>query len=194
MLFERIYEWARSHPTKTAVVLRDVAVNYAAFLRAIDAARRFLEPHALPTGRTAIVLVHSPLDAWILLLALRSLGLNTICIDTIEQAELPNLRNVAFVVVTQPELNSHKLEAKTLAGINVLTIPTAIYANIHIGELPVIESNGAPFGGHIIYTSGTTGSATKMLLDNKLEDRRNETRARIYYLSKDKITNEKSYV
>src|SRR5215510_10532886 len=112
MLLERIYEWARSYPTKTAVVLRGVAVNYAPFLRAIDAARRFLEPHALPAGRTAIVLVNSPLDAWILLLALRSLGLNTICVYSIDHALWLKLRSVAFVVATQREATAHKLEAK----------------------------------------------------------------------------------
>src|SRR5262249_55381063 len=141
MLIERIYEWARSQPTKTAVICDDVPLNYAAFLRAIDAARRFLEPQALPTGRTAIVLVNSPPDAWVLLLALRSLGVNTICLNYIDDALRLKLRNIAFVVVTDREAPLHKLEAKTLAGINVLTIPTAIYANIHIGELPLIESN-----------------------------------------------------
>jgi len=190
MLLEHIYEWARSQPNKTAVILDDVAINYASFSRAIDAARRFLEPHALPAGRTAIVLVNSPLDAWILLLALRSLGLNTICVRTIEIAEQLKLRNVAFVVVTQSELSSHKLEARALAGINVLTVPKAIYANIHIGELPLIESNAIPFGGHIIYTSGTTGSFKKLLLDSTFEDQRNETRARICSFSKDTITYE----
>jgi len=178
MLLERIYEWARSQPNKTAVVLEDAAINYASFSRAIDAARRFLKPHALPAGRTAIVYVNSPLDAWILLLALRSLGLNTICINTIEEAEELKLRNVAFVVVTQSELSSHKLEAKILAGINVLTVPRAIYANIHSGELPLIESNVIPFGGHIIYTSGTTGGVKKLLLDGTHEDRRNASWAR----------------
>ena len=96
MLLERIYEWAHSHPTKTAIVCDDVAINYATFSRAIDAARRFLEPYALPAGRTAIVLVISPLDAWILLLALRSLGFNTFCIDTIDHAIRFKLRNVAL--------------------------------------------------------------------------------------------------
>ena len=72
MLLERIYEWAHSHPTKTAIICNDVAVNYASFSRAIDAARRFLEPHALAAGRTAIVLVHSPADAWIILLVVLS--------------------------------------------------------------------------------------------------------------------------
>jgi acyl-coenzyme A synthetase/AMP-(fatty) acid ligase len=190
MLLKRIYEWARSQPNKTAVVLDDVAINYASFSRAIDAARRFLEPYALPAGRTAIVLVNSPLDAWILLLALRSLGLNTICVYSIDRALELKLRNVAFVVVTQSELNAHKLEARTLASINVLTVPKAIYANIHIGELPLIESNAIPFGGHIIYTSGTTGSLKKLLLDSTFEDRSNETRARIHSLSKDTITYE----
>src|SRR5215831_15816026 len=113
MLLERIYEWARSQPNKTAVVLEDAAINYASFSRSIDAARRFLEPHALPAGRTAIVFVNSPLDAWILFLALRSLGLNTIRVTTIETAEHLKLRDVAFVVVTQSELNSHKLKAQT---------------------------------------------------------------------------------
>jgi acyl-CoA synthetase (AMP-forming)/AMP-acid ligase II len=74
MLLERIYEWAHFQPTKAVIVRDDVAINYASFSRAIDAARRFLEPHALPTDRTAIVYVNSPVDAWILLLALRSPG------------------------------------------------------------------------------------------------------------------------
>src|SRR5262245_23729739 len=124
MVVDRIYQWARSHPTKTAIVCDDVAINYAAFSRAIDAARRFLKPHALPVGRAAIVLFNSPLDGWVLLLALRSLGLNTICVRTIEVAEQLKLRDVAFVVVTQSELNSHKLRAQTLTGTQVIVVPT----------------------------------------------------------------------
>src|SRR5262245_25134791 len=188
MLVDRIYEWARSQPMKPAIISGDdVPINYATFSRAIDATRRFLEPHALPVGRTAIVLVHSPPDAWIILLALRSLGLNTICVYDIDTALRLKLRNVAFVVVTEREATSHKLEPKKLAGINVLTIPTAIYANIHVGELPLIDRNGAPFGGHIIFTSGTTGIPKKLLLGSTFEDLRNEWRARLYSFSKDTI-------
>src|SRR5262249_33776638 len=139
-------------------------------------------------GRTAIVLVHSPPDAWIILLALRSLGLNTICVYSIDTALWLKLRNVACVVVTESEATSHKLEPKKLAGINVLTIPTAIYANIHICELPLIESNAIPFGSHIIWTSGTTGIPKKVLLDSTFEDVRNEWRTRLYSFSKDTIT------
>src|SRR5262249_5219413 len=111
-----------------------------------------------------------------------------ICAYSIDQALGLKLRNVAFVVVTQREATAHKFEAKTLAGINVLTIPTAIYANIHIGELSLIDSNGAPFGGHIIYTSGTTGIAKKWIFNSTFEDRRNKWRARSYSSSKDTIS------
>jgi len=194
MLLERIYEWARFHPTKTAIICNDVAINYASFSRSIDAARRFLEPHALPAGRTAIVLGHSSADAWVILLALRSLGLNTICVYDIDAALWLKLRNVAFAVVTQPGATSHKLEPKTLAGINVLTIPTAIYANIHMGDLPRIDSNGAPFGSHIIWTSGTTGISKKLILDSTFEDSRNELRARLYSFSKDTVIFENTQI
>jgi acyl-coenzyme A synthetase/AMP-(fatty) acid ligase len=189
MLLERIYEWARSRPKKTAIIDNDVPINYASFSRAIDAARRFLEPHALPAGRTAIVLFKSPLEGWILLLALRSLGLNTICVETIEIAEQLKLRDVAVLVVAQSELNSHELRTQTLTG-QVIVVPTTIYASVHMGEVPVIPLNNPPFGGHIIFTSGTTSRFKKVVLDSTFEDRRNKTRARIYSFSKDTITNE----
>ena len=93
MVIDHIYKWARSQPKKTAIICDDVPINYASFARAIDASRRFLEPHALPVGRTAIVLVHSPPDAWIILLALRSLGLHTICLWAIDHALRLKLRD-----------------------------------------------------------------------------------------------------
>src|SRR5262249_51933386 len=110
MLIERIYEWARAQPMRQAIVSKDVPVNYAAFSRAIDAARGFLERHALPAGQTAIVLAHSPVHAWTIVLALRSLGLTTVYVTSIKNTERLKLRNVAVVVGFQPELNAHRLE------------------------------------------------------------------------------------
>ena len=189
MLLERIYEWAHSHPTKTAIVCDDVVINYASFSCAIDAARRFLEPHALPAGRTAIVLVSSPLDAWILLLALRSLGLNTICVNSLGWAEGLRLRDVASVIITQSEFNSDKLKAgKTLAGTPVIVVPTGVCSNVFAGEVPVIQSNPSSFGGHIIWTSGSTGGSKKLLLDGTHEDRRNASWARTVSYNTDTIS------
>jgi acyl-coenzyme A synthetase/AMP-(fatty) acid ligase len=183
MLIERIYDWARSQPKKTAIIYNDVPINYASCARAIDAARRFLEPHALTAaGRTAIVFANSLPDAWVLLLALRSLGLNTIYLESIEDVEKLKLRDVAFVVSHPDSRPRH------LASTEVIVVPTTIYG--HASEVPVIQPNNPPFGGHIIYTSGTTGTFKKLLLDSTFDDRRNETRARIHPFSKDTITYE----
>jgi acyl-coenzyme A synthetase/AMP-(fatty) acid ligase len=180
MVIDRIYQWARSQPKKTAIINDDISIDYASFSCAIDAARRFLEPHALTAaGRTAIVFANSLSDAWVLLLALRSLGLNTIYLQSIEDVEKLKLRDVAFVV-------SHpRSRPKHLVGIEGIVVPTTIYG--HASEVPVIQPNNPPFGGHIIYTSGTTGSFKKLLPDSRFDDRSNETRARIHHFSKNTI-------
>src|SRR5262245_41171373 len=173
MLIKRIFDWARSQPKKTAIVYNDDPISYASFARAIDAARRFLEPHALTAaGQTAIVFAKSLPDAWVLLLALRSLGLNTIYLESIEDVEKLKLRDVAFVVSHPGSRPRH------LAGTEVIVVPTTIYG--HASEVPVIRPNNPPFGGHVIYTSGTTGTFKKLLLDSTFDDRRNETRALIH--------------
>jgi len=188
MLIERIYEWARSQPTKTAIICDDIPISYASFSRAIDRARSFLERHALPANRTAIVLVNSPLDAWVLVLALRSLGLNTICVNSLEWAASLQLRQLACVVVTQCECKSRKLEAKTLAGTPVIVVPTVVDDTILTGDVPVIQSNLSSFGGHLIWTSGSTGISKKLLLDSTHEDRRNASWARTLSYSKGTIS------
>jgi hypothetical protein len=43
----RIYAWARSQPTKTALIDNDLALSYAVFVRAIEAARIFFERQEL---------------------------------------------------------------------------------------------------------------------------------------------------
>jgi non-ribosomal peptide synthetase component E (peptide arylation enzyme) len=78
MIADKIYEWARVQPEKIAVIHNDMPLSYAAFARSIETTRFFLEQQDLPAGRTAIVLVQSLIDAWVNVLALRALGLNTI--------------------------------------------------------------------------------------------------------------------
>jgi non-ribosomal peptide synthetase component E (peptide arylation enzyme) len=78
MVIERIYEWARLQPTKPALIYNDNVVDYAAFAQVIDAYRKSLEMEGLPTGTVAVVAVGNLADAWVLILALRALGLTTI--------------------------------------------------------------------------------------------------------------------
>src|ERR1700742_1938258 len=97
----RIYEWARSEPARTAVIFGDAPVSYAVFSCVIEASRKFLERQALPVGRTAIVLCDSLLETWVLIIALRAVGLNTISVSSIAQAVELKIKDVACVVVSQ---------------------------------------------------------------------------------------------
>jgi acyl-coenzyme A synthetase/AMP-(fatty) acid ligase len=187
MIISRIVEWARCQPTKTAFINNDQVYSYAAFARAIEAVRRFLEQQGLPAGQTAVVLSESPGSTWILVLALRWLGLNTIAVASLAQAEALNLGNVIAFVASQEGRHKLELTRKPQTGAKTIIVPNAIFLQIWSGDLPVDHYGAPPFGGHILLTSGTTGTYKKLLLPGKYENSRNEARAQAYQLTKHTI-------
>jgi acyl-CoA synthetase (AMP-forming)/AMP-acid ligase II len=180
MIVNRIYEWARVQPNKSALIHNDTIISYAVFARAIEATLKFFKQQNLPTGRTAIVLVEQRSEAWIIVLALRALGLNTICVRSISTAEELKVRDAACVVVTQIDQPKFILKDNTLAGAKLVVVPTALSKNINSGDIPHLMDNSPPFGAHILYTSGTTGYYKKILLLGSTEEDRNFRRSRDY--------------
>jgi acyl-coenzyme A synthetase/AMP-(fatty) acid ligase len=178
MITGRIHQWALLQPASPALIWNDVSLSYAAFWRLIDASRRFLERQEMPAGRIAIVLIDSYLDAWVVIMGLRGLGLHTICVDSIAEAELLGLRDVACLVVSQAEQGAHGLVGNPVSGTRVITVPAEAFAVFQSGALPIDRPCTCPFGGHILYTSGTTGSKKKVMMSGASEDRRNDARAR----------------
>jgi acyl-CoA synthetase (AMP-forming)/AMP-acid ligase II len=173
MTIDRIRAWAISQPDKTAVINDGVYYSYASFIRAIEASRQFLSKCDLPIGKTAVVMANDLFDGWCLTFALRGIGLTTIVVRSIAQAEELKVKDVACFVVTQTERNMYALEGKILSGTKVIIVPSSVYANIRTGDLPDMPSDAPPLGGHILYTSGTTGIHKKILFDGKQEDDRN---------------------
>jgi acyl-CoA synthetase (AMP-forming)/AMP-acid ligase II len=157
-----IYQWARVQPNRIALIHNDTVISYADFARAIETRRKFFEQQNLPTGRTAIVLVEQLSDAWIIVLALRALGLNTICVRSMSTADELKVRDAACVVVTQIEQPKYILKDNALAGAKLVVVPTAL-SEINTGEIPRLTDNAPPPGDHILYTSGTTGYYKKIL-------------------------------
>ena len=88
MITNRIYEWARTQPTKTAMIHGDRLYTYAVFARAIEATKKFFADQNLLAGLTAIVCINNIADAWIVIFGLRSIGLNTICVSSLAPLEL----------------------------------------------------------------------------------------------------------
>ncbi len=189
MVTNRIYEWARSQPAKTAVIYNDHALSYLDFARAIEFARSFFERQGLPVGQTVVIHQSNSVafDAWLYVMALRALGFNTICVPSVDQVEALKLRNVAGIVVAEVKPQIDRLHGTSLEGIKVIMVPDAIFSNIRTGDPPLNPPNAPAFGGHILLTSGTTGTYKKVFLDGDNEDRRNAARADAYSLTKSVI-------
>jgi acyl-CoA synthetase (AMP-forming)/AMP-acid ligase II len=107
MVIERIYQWARLQPTKPALIYNDNVVDYAGFAQTIEAYRKSLEMEALPPGTVAVVAAGNLADAWVLILALRALGLTTIHVNSLAQAKMLGLKHVSCVVAGMDERPTH---------------------------------------------------------------------------------------
>jgi hypothetical protein len=105
-----------------AAVIMVTMSRHASFFRAIEASRKIFEQHQLPVGRTAIVLAKNTLEAWIFILALRAIGLNTIAVPTVAQAAYYKIKDLACIVVIQSELSDHNLDCAVFAGASIILV------------------------------------------------------------------------
>jgi acyl-coenzyme A synthetase/AMP-(fatty) acid ligase len=163
MIVNRIYDWASKQPDKTAIIQDDEPISYAEFANAIDAARRFLARHELRAGTTAVVLVEHLTSAWFTVLALRSLGLTTICVQSLAEAEQLGIQAVGAVVTTPQDVASQRITRRRALGRLLIVMPDTIWWSPPAGPLTPIDDPDRPYGGHILYTSGTTGTYKKVL-------------------------------
>jgi acyl-coenzyme A synthetase/AMP-(fatty) acid ligase len=187
MLVDCINEWAKRQPDKTAVVWNDVSLTYLSYSNAIRLACEFLRREDLPAGRTAIVLVQGLLNAWIIILALRALGLNTISVRSMEQAESLRINDVACIVIAQTEIASDKVALQAFVGAKLVAIPASIFTVKGKNDSLLVRHDSSPFGGHILYTSGTTGTYKKIMMQGEHEDRRNRARAQLFSVANNTI-------
>jgi len=174
VITDRIYQWAYSNPTKTAVIYNDLPISYSTFFCAIAAARAFLKEQDIPVGSTAVVLANSLMDTWTFVMALRSLGITTISVKSIAQAEQLKIGDLGCIVMVSAELDSLELSGTSLVETRVVAIPDSIFSSIFSSGLPDRWEEAQAFGGHILYTSGTTGTFKKVLLEGSIENKRND--------------------
>ena len=80
MSFQSIYAGALAHPEKIAIVHDGRPVSYGEFAGAIIAAVGDLERRSFDAGQTAVVVIDNLLECWVVVLALQTLGVNTLCV------------------------------------------------------------------------------------------------------------------
>jgi acyl-coenzyme A synthetase/AMP-(fatty) acid ligase len=168
----RLYEWAHTHPDKTAIIHNDTIWSYAAFARAIELQRTFFRSQALPVGKLAVVLIDHRVHAWCVLYALRSLGLMTVVETSVGLAGRLQLNDVAYVVVKEGDQQHPELSA--FAGIPVLVAPdTTTPPAASACMIPSAVQDASVTGDAILLSSGTTGRIKKIRISAAFDSARN---------------------
>jgi acyl-coenzyme A synthetase/AMP-(fatty) acid ligase len=190
MVIEKIFQQARLAPEKIALYYGLRPISYAAFAAWIAYAREFLKATNLPAEGVAVLDTVSLLDAWVLGFALRSLGLTTVAVRSLDQlADLALPRSGCIVTA----ISDRPLQIPaSLDNFKLLRIEPHSYMGVAAGELPDLP-RGTPVGGHILLTSGTTGTSKKVLVaDAHLADAL-ARRAAVYELPENPVVNVFNY-
>jgi acyl-CoA synthetase (AMP-forming)/AMP-acid ligase II len=157
-IIDRINDWARRQPGKTALIHNDAPVSYAALARMVEARRRAFAAQSLPRGGTAVVIIPNTALAWTVVLGLRAVGLDTICVRSFANARELGVEQPACFVTAGEESEGAP------DGALVLQVETNTQAQARVREVPTTALDGE-IGGHILYTSGTTGTYKKVRYD-----------------------------
>ena len=176
MIPQLILDWSRRTPDKTAVIWNDrVSLSYRSFADNIAAARDYFARRDCIGPGYAVLAVHNILDYWVLGLAVRSLGLTTVVVGSVEEAlnGPPSVWGIigrlgqsnVRCVITTPH------EAEVWPGLDglcsLLSIPLVSASPTYEGAsalgLEAFEPRQPP-GDHILVTSGTTGTQKLVLM------------------------------
>ncbi len=166
-VLRQIHDVAITDPAKLALVFNGAPVTYGGFWRIIDGVRRALEPHLpqpVESGAIALILIDNMLEAWVVNLALRSLGLHTACLRNAAQIDLFAGMPVICMVTLASERGGPVAAPEGVLSFS-LSDPSKLLLTDSGDPMPPLPDLPTP-GGHISLTSGTTGRYKKVLVQH----------------------------
>ncbi|MDB5643764.1 MAG: hypothetical protein JWN07_3081 [Hyphomicrobiales bacterium] len=170
-----INHWAKKKPGKTALVLNGSPYAYEYLAMVIEATRKFLEQKlpdltSTPDNRaTAIIAIEPLLDAWVSVLAARSLGMDTLCVARVESFLVDRFANVACIVINESIVRTLRLSEGFAHKDKILILPDAIYHPAALRTIKQVRPPVAEPGGNFLASSGTTGQPKLVLLPASIE-------------------------
>ena len=163
-VLQSIFRRAQATPDRLALTYVDEEVSYASFARRIQAARQYLKALELRPDAVAVVCVFHLVDAWVLHLALASLGVTTMAVRFLHEVQLAEPMEVGCVFVSAREWQGEKLDPADGADAPLIVVPAGFDAP-RGGDGPPAARDAVHEGGHIVFTAGTTGAPKKVLID-----------------------------
>ena len=157
-LLEQIHGAANRSPDKPAIVYHGEAFTYGQFWRLIDGCRAALSAH-LPEQGVAVVCVANMLEAWIICLAVRALGMDAASISRDDQLTAIDGLEADCLITLESEAGG--MTAPSHLRRLALSNPSrqARDADTPLPPMPA----PARWGGQVLLTSGTTGSYKRVL-------------------------------
>lgn len=180
MLIEHLGTWASQAPDRTALIWNGQAISYSRFARGIDAVRKAVAPMGLVPGSTAVVAIHNLRDAWTVVLALRSLGLNTVAVMSLDGAVDLGLSQVSCVVTDPSKAQHGAAVGEAWPQARHIQVRADLYSEVSEGPAPGAMPQAVEMGGHLLYTSGTTGQYKLLFQASQGEMARGTLRAACY--------------
>lgn len=165
MLTARIYHWADRTPNKAAVIHNGRPYSYAAFAGYIALARAVFLRRGIVGPGVAVVLTPHRLDHWIMSLALRALGFDTVNVSVADAIAPLGLADISVVAATAELVTPDLVKLCGEQGWRLLDLQLAGQASMHPSEGFQPDRQG----GAILTTSGTTGVHKKVLMDPAFE-------------------------
>jgi acyl-CoA synthetase (AMP-forming)/AMP-acid ligase II len=184
VLTDNIVAFARSTPDKAAFIHNGVPCSYAQFAARLAQAQRYLSRQLPPDVRAApssvaVLLIENLAQAWVLGIALRSLGMTTIAVATAAEIGRLGLDGIRCVLTWAPE-NASGLPAQAAgSGWAWINVPSDLGAEPAASQADGLAPGCGTPAGHIIPTSGTTGAHKMVLRDACVEDSTLALHARI---------------
>ena len=180
MTTQAILDWAHRTPESAALLCNGVSLTYRAFAQAIWQRRDLLLSERLPGEGLAVVVGQDLLDGWLIVHALRSLGLDTIVVDSIDVLMSLGIRDAAAIVMTKETAETSKRPTDAPGSAKWISVPSFLSETPGEAGLPQPGGPELPCGCHELYTSGTTGSRKRVLLAGRNEALRNASWVRSF--------------
>jgi acyl-CoA synthetase (AMP-forming)/AMP-acid ligase II len=187
LVIEKIFDYAQSKPGKLAISYGGRSISYGVLAFWISQARQFLSRQDLRVGSVAVLNVDSRLDDWVFGLALRSLGITTIAVPSLDALDKLGVRDIGCVINTIRDQPPRIPPTGT--SYRHIQIHNHMYLDEPADGIPDLPKELPPPGGHILLTSGTTGTSKKVLIDAAHLAIITKRRAEIFGISERSIVN-----
>jgi len=162
MFLNHIFDHARNTPDKLAVINSGENISYHRFAIAIETARKSLMEAKLPDTGIILNITSNLYRDWVLLLAVRSLGLTTVSGSSWQSIEEIGFTGIRALVCYQSQTVAKETFLAAMPGCPVIELPDNLFDTNPRTPVPSALIEGR-FGDHIIYTSGTSGTYKKLL-------------------------------